>query len=179
MSRKFLVALLAGALTASMSAQAQLSENGIGHRVHQQPAAGNDARQLVNFPPEMRRHTLANMRDHLEALSEILGAMGERQYARASRIASARLGLDSPSAEGCRPQASADAPQRPAQMDHQMGQFMPESMRSLGLSMHQAASEFAAEAATAGKSGNAAPALSALSKVTGQCSACHAGFRVQ
>lgn len=68
---------------------------------------------------------------------------------------------------------------KPANMDHQMSQFMPEGMRNIGLSMHQAASDFAVEANKTGKSGNPKQALAALSKVTQQCAACHASYKVQ
>ena len=33
-------------------------------------AAAEDARPVVDFPPRMQAHMLANMRDHLAALSE-------------------------------------------------------------------------------------------------------------
>lgn len=181
MGKKFVLSLVTAALVASIAAHAEIPENPMDHMGHQQHMAGNDSRQLVDFPPDMRQHTLANMRDHLEALSEILGAMSAAQYAKASQIAKARLGMDSPSAAGCKAEAVTGAPQlsKPANMDHQMAEFMPEAMRSIGLSMHQAASDFATEAAKAGKTGNPKPALTALSKVTQQCSACHASYRVQ
>lgn len=181
MGNKFVLSLVAGAMAASIAAYAEMPESPMGHMGHQPQRAGNDGRQLVNFPPEMRQHTLANMRDHLEALSEILGAISAAQYAKASQIASARLGMDSPSAAGCKAEEASSPAQQsnPANRDHQMAQFMPEAMRSIGLSMHQAASDFAAEAAKAKKTDNPKPALAALSKVTQQCSACHAAYRVQ
>lgn len=181
MDRKFVLSLVAGVMAGSIAAHAETPVNPMDHMIHQQHMAGNDGRQLVNFPPEMRQHTLANMRDHLEALSEILGAMSAAQYAKASRIAGTRLGMDSPSAAGCKAEEPAGTAQqsKPANMDHQMAQFMPEAMRRIGLSMHQAAGDFATEAAKASKTGNPKRALAALSKVTQQCSACHASYRVQ
>lgn len=181
MGRKSVLSLALFTLAASLAAYAEMPGGHMDHMGHQQPMAGSDGRQLVHFPPEMRQHTLANMRDHLEALSEILDAMSAGQYTKASLIAGTRLGMDSPSAEGCKAEAPISAPQqsKPAQMDHQMALFMPEAMRKLGLSMHQAASDFAAEAAKAQKTGNPTPALAALSKVTQQCSACHASYKVQ
>lgn len=153
------------------------------HLAHQQHTGtdGGDGRQLVNFPPEMRQHTLANMRDHLLALSEILAAMSASQYAKASRIAGTRLGMDSPSAAGCQDDKTVAKPQmsKAAGMDHRMGEFMPEGMRKLGLDMHQAASTFAGEAAKAARTGNAKPALAALSRVTQQCTSCHSTYKVQ
>lgn len=139
-----------------------------------------DGRQLVNFPQPMREHTLANMRDHLLALSEILGAMSAGKYAQAASIAHARLGMESPSAEGCSSD-SGSAPQisKPASMAQQMNELMPEGMRGIGLEMHKSASVFVSAANKAAKTGNPKPALAALSRVTQQCTTCHATYKVQ
>jgi cytochrome c556 len=45
--------------------------------------------------------------------------------------------------------------------------------------MHKAASRFAIEAANAGATGDAKPALAALGAVTAQCVACHAAYRLE
>lgn len=182
MRRTLFAAVAAVALAGGVTAAAQEHTNPMDHLQH---TAGTgmpgDGRQLVDFPPPMRAHTLANMRDHLQALSEILTAMSGAQYATAARIADTRLGMDSPSAAGCKAEAAGATPQmsKPAGMDHQMSLFMPEAMRKIGLEMHQSASAFAVTAAKAGKTGNAKPALAALSRVTQQCAACHAAYRVQ
>lgn len=179
------VTALALAVSTGVDAQQPMSQmDHMNHQAHQPPTAapgGGDGRQLVNFPPEMRQHTLANMRDHLLALSEILAAMAAGQYTKASQVAGARLGMDSPSAEGCRDDKAAAKPamSKAPGMDHQMGEFMPEGMRQLGLDMHQAASAFAGEAAKAARTGNAKPALAALSRVTQQCTSCHSTYKVQ
>jgi len=171
---------LAAALTLSFSlaAHAQTHDPAL----HQNHMAGMpaDGRQLVNFPPPMREHTLANMRDHLLALSEILGAMSAGKYAQAARIADARLGMASPSAEGCSSD-SGSAPQmsKPASMAQQMNELMPEGMRSIGLEMHKSASVFVGAANKAAKTGNPKPALAALTRVTQQCTSCHAAYKVQ
>lgn len=182
MRRSLFAAVAAIALAGGVTAYAQDHTTPMDHQQH---TAGmgmpGDARQLVNFPPAMRTHTLANMRDHLQALSEILTAISTAQYAQAARIADARLGMDSPSAEGCKAEAAGAPPQmsKSAGMDHQMSQFMPKSMRKIGLEMHQSASAFAVAATKAGKTGNAKSALAALSRVTQQCAACHAAYRMQ
>ncbi len=169
------VYIAAIALAIGVSANAQDHAD---HQKHLADLAG-DGRQTVHFPPEMRQHILANMRDHLQALSEILSAMSSTNYAKAAQIANTRLGIDSPSAEGCEGDDLAGAPrmQKPGNMDHQMSQFMPEGMRTIGLEMHQSARSFAVQAATASKTGNAKPALAALSRVTQQCTACHAAYK--
>lgn len=175
------VTALALAVSTGVDAQQPTSQmEHMNHLAHQQPTGG-DGRQLVNFPPEMRQHTLANMRDHLLALSEILAAMAAGQYTKASQVAGARLGMDSPSAEGCQPEKAAAKPamSKAPGMDHRMNEFMPEGMRKLGLDMHQAASAFAGEAAKAARTGNAKPALAALSRVTEQCTSCHSTYKVQ
>jgi cytochrome c556 len=60
-----------------------------------------------------------------------------------------------------------------------MTQLMPEGMRQMGRAMHQAASDFAIEATKAAESGDGKATLAALSRITAQCTACHAAYRVQ
>jgi len=167
------------ALLTSMPALAQDHSMHSDHSMHMATKGGDD-RQLVNFPPEMRQHTLANMRDHLAALSEILAAMSSAHYAKAAHVASTRLGLESPSAAGCKPEPAAGAPMmsKPGDMEHQMAKFMPEGMRNIGLEMHTAASAFATEALKANGTHNTKPALAALARVMRQCAACHAAYKV-
>ena len=171
------VSFTAIALMAGATAHAR---DHMDHQSHMAAKAG-DSRQTVDFPPEMREHTLSNMRDHLQALSEILTAMSDAQYAKAARIARARLGMDSPSADGCKSEGMAATSQmsRPSSMQHQMSRFMPEGMRKAGLEMHQSASAFAAEAEKADRTGSAKAALATLAEVTRQCTACHAAYRIQ
>lgn len=151
--------------------------------MHQQHVAAlaTDNRQLVNFPPEMQAFNLMNMREHLSTLSEILAALSNAQYSKAALIAEAKLGLDSPSAEGCKAGGDVAAPQMstPPSMDQQMSLLMPEGMRSIGLAMHTSASAFAAEARKIKRNGSPKPAFVALSKVTQQCVACHATYRLR
>lgn len=150
--------------------------------IHQQHMAGLvvDSRQLIEFPAPMRQQMLANMRDHLQALSDILAASADDQYAQAAAIANARLGMDSPAAAGCKLEDADDHPNMSLlpNMDLHMTQLMPAGMRKIGLAMHQAASDFAVEATKAAESGDAKPAFAALSRVTEQCVACHAAYRV-
>jgi len=109
----------------------------------------------------MAQHMLSNMRDHLAAITEILRALGEGEFRRASEVAEGRIGLSSLDAHG----ASHMAP------------YMPKAMQDIGTQMHRAASRFALVAQEAGADGNSAKAISALSKVTEQCVACHAAYR--
>ncbi len=176
MRNLFYALLLAGtSLTAGWSAYAQEPDHDM--HLHMAATAG-DGRQFVKFPEGMRTHTLANMRDHLKALSEILEAMSHAKYAKAAKIADSQLGMESPAAEGCK--ADSGGASMPMQgMDHQMALYMPPEMRNLGLRMHQSASEFAVKANEAEKTGNPGAAFAALSRITDNCVACHAAYRVQ
>lgn len=138
----------------------------------------SDRRELVAFPPEMRAQQLRNMRDHVEALDGILTELGEGNYDAAARIASDRLGLDSPSAAACNPK-DAGASAAKGSMDEMMDLYMPAAMRSIGLAMHTAASKFASDAQKAAASGDAGAAYQALGQVTHNCVACHSAYRLQ
>ena len=166
------------ALTANLAARAE-DHDLMNHHMHM-AAMGADARQPVVFPPAMRQHMLGNMRDHLQALADILAALSGGEYANAAHIAHARLGMESPAASACAP-AGASAAQAPEAMDMEqmMARFMPENMRAVGLEMHQSASVFAAEADKAARTGDARPAYAALAHVTEKCAVCHMAYRVQ
>jgi hypothetical protein len=124
-------------------------------------ADSNDARQLVKLPDPMVQHMLANMRDHLKAITEIQQALGSGDYQRASEVAESRIGFSSLEAHGAA----------------HMAAFMPQPMQDIGTQMHKAASQFARKAQETGATGNLAGALTALSQVTQQCVACHAAYR--
>ena len=180
MRHALLVAIVLAALTGSAAVQAQ-DHAMMDHHMHTSAMAA-DQRQPVSFPAEMRQHILANMRDHLQAMADILTALSTGDYAKAAEIADARLGLDSPAAAGCK--AGGDAAKNPQMslpmnMEQMMAQYMPEGMRNVGLAMHQSASIFAGEAAKAARAGEARPALEALARVSQQCVACHSAYRVQ
>lgn len=122
-----------------------------------------DSRTIVHIPNELRIHTLANMRDHLLALSEIQDALAQEQFEKAGEIAEQRLGMTSMELHGA----------------HELGQYMPKAMSAIGTEMHHAASRFAVAANDAAVANDVKPALAALSDVLRQCVACHSGFRVQ
>lgn len=122
----------------------------------------SDPRQLVAFPEPMRIHTIANMRDHLQALQDIDLALSRSDFDQASSVAEKRLGMSSLEAHG----AAHIAP------------YMPQGMQDIGTRMHRAASRFAIEAQTAAVSNDVRPALAALGAVMQQCIACHAAYRL-
>jgi len=118
-----------------------------------------DERQLVDMPPMMQNHMLANMRDHLAAISEILASLADGHFDQAADIAEQRLGMSSMQAHGA----------------GHMAPLMPQGMRHNGRQMHQAASRFARTA----QEGEPAAAYKALSEVTAACVACHAAYRIR
>lgn len=175
MSRTFLRALAMGgaALLAALPCAAE-EQHHHPHKHMTTPSA--DTRQLLDFPPPMREHMLANMRSHLEALQAILAALATNELAKAGDIAETRLGLASPGAASCNPKhASKDADM----MASMMGEHMPEQMRAYGFAMHESATRFAAQAAEARQTGDLKPALAALAEVTQHCAACHAAYRLR
>lgn len=129
-------------------------------------AAGEDTRELVELPPMMQEHMLANMRDHLAALDEILGELAEGRIEQASEISEARLGMTSMSLHGA----------------EQLGKFMPQAMAEIGTQMHHAASRFVIAAQDAelepGKDAQR-KVYRALQEVTQNCNACHQAYRIR
>ena len=126
-------------------------------------AAEGDSRVAVDMPTMMQDHMRANMRDHLHAIQEIQSMLAVGEYDAAADIAEKRIGMSS--------LAAHDA-------SHMAG-FMPKGMQETGIAMHQAASRFAVTAQEAGVTRDLPRALGALSRVTEQCVACHAAYRLK
>jgi mono/diheme cytochrome c family protein len=141
-----------------------------------------DPRARLSFPPPLQAHFLANMREHIQTIDAILQALAVADFDQASRVAKDNLGVDSPSAAGCK---SSDAPAvggaaKPSDsMDAMMQLYMPEPMRRVGLAMHTAASEFARVALEAKQHHDTTRAIAALAAVTQNCVACHSAYRVR
>lgn len=133
------------------------------HDIQQHPSASVDARQVVRFPEDLRAHTLANMRDHLLALQEIQEALARQEFERAGDIAEQRLGMTAMKLHGA----------------HEVAKFMPDGMQNAGSEMHRAASRFALAAKDAAATGDFKPVLEAMARITQQCVACHAAYRLQ
>lgn len=121
--------------------------------------ADEDSRQLVQFPEIMQQHMLANMRDHLAAINEILEEMARDRLEEAAEVAESRLGMSSLESHGA----------------IHMARFMPEGMRYAGNEMHRAASRFALKA----QEGDAMAAYSEMSEITSACVACHSAYRIR
>ncbi len=119
--------------------------------------SAEDKRELVKMPQMMQEHQLANMRDHLMAINEILMNMGNNELDKAAKIAETRLGMSSLSSHGA----------------SHMANMMPKGMQEIGTNMHKAASRFALRA----EEGDRLVAYKALQEITAACVACHAGYR--
>jgi hypothetical protein len=162
MRRKIPAAALAAAALSAVVVAASAQQ-------HRHDAGGSraapptDARAAVEFPAELREHTLANMRDHLLALQQIQAALAERAYDTAARIAENRLGMSSLQSHGA----------------HEVAKYMPKGMQDAGTSMHRSASRFAVSLQQAAITHDLRQPLGELANVTASCVACHAGYRLK
>ena len=130
---------------------------------HMPPAAVEDTRQLVIFPEPLRVREFANMRDHLQTLSDIQAALARFDFDRAADLAEKRLGMSSFGLHGA----------------HEVAPYMPKGMQDAGTAMHHAASRFAIATQRAAIDNDVAGALGALNEVTQACVACHAAYRLR
>jgi len=126
-------------------------------------APPEDRREFVEFPPMLKEHTLANMRDHLLALAQIQQALAQDAPDRAAELAERRLGMSSLPLHGA----------------HEVARFMPRGMQDAGTAMHRAASRFAIAARDAAASGDPRQAMAALGELTTTCVACHSAYRLK
>jgi hypothetical protein len=154
----FAVALVAG--MTSMMALAQ-HQHGQGHGQGHGASHGPDTREVVRFPPKLVEETLANMRDHLQALQQIQEQLGMGHADVAAKIAESQLGMSSLGLHGAA----------------EVSKYMPKGMQDAGSAMHRAASRFAIVAQDADVTGDMKPVFAALADVTAQCVGCHAGYR--
>lgn len=137
------------------------------------PAAGaapvapaGDGRAFVQLPAPMQEHMLGNMRDHLDTLNGMLGAIANGDFDAAAKLAEQRLGMSSLGLH--------DATH--------MAPFMPQPMQDVGTSMHRAASRLAITLQNASVSPTPAAMADVyrgLHEVTSACTACHAGYRIR
>lgn len=111
----------------------------------------------------MVEHTLANMRDHLQALQEIQSQLGMGHTDVAAKIAETQLGMSSLGLHGAA----------------EVSKYMPQGMQDAGTAMHRAASRFAITARDAGVTGDLKPVFAGLAEITSQCVGCHAGYRLK
>lgn len=127
------------------------------------PARAEDPRQLAKLPPAAVESLREEMRDNLVALNEILSLVVAGKVKEAGEVAEKKLGL------------SARGRHRDKPMDARPGRHMPAAMHELGMKGHDAASAFAAIAAT----GDREKTLAALPTLNASCVSCHLAWRVR
>jgi hypothetical protein len=121
--------------------------------------AEEDNRIGVAFSEPLKQQLMSNMRDHMVALSEILGHMAYDDLNQAAEVAEKQLGLSAKHAHGTA----------------KLGKYMPPEMRQAGYNMHSAASYFAKVA----KTGDAESAYEALAELSVTCVECHAAYKLK
>ncbi len=125
-----------------------------------------DSRELVRLPQPMQEHMLANMRDHLATLNEIIGDVADGKFDEAAKLSEQRLGMSSLGLHGA----------------GHMAPFMPQPMQDIGTSMHRAASRLAIvlqDTSVSPTFDTMRDVSRALHDVTTSCTACHASYRIR
>lgn len=117
----------------------------------------------VEFPPLLKRHTLAAMRMHLKGLAEIQCALANRKFEKAAEVATMTLGMSSMHGN---------------QMAKE-SRYMPHGMKKLGTLMHQREAQFVITAQDAAATGNVQPSLRVLAQITTTCVTCHAVYKLK
>ncbi len=156
-------------------------------------AEETDPRNLVEMPPKMQQHFLANMRGHFVSLDAIIAALADEDFEKAADIADNQLGMHK--RHQCEDAGHENHKGHQQEHDHKsiakelgkeldsdksqehkgFGKVMPPEMKAMGMQLHHAASEFA----TVAKNGDTQESLKALQKVSSACVACHQAFRVR
>jgi len=124
-----------------------------------QANAKDDSRELVELPEMMQQHMLANMRDHLNTINQLLVNINNGELDQAADIAEQRLGMSSLNQH------------RAAHM----AKFMPVPMQQAGMAMHKAASRLALKA----QEGDTPATYKALANITAACVSCHASYKIK
>lgn len=116
----------------------------------------NDQRASLNLPAPMRRKQLAMMREHLQAVDDIIAYLARGKFNAASKTAHSKLGLTPEMKKMC----------------NMLGRRNSD-FRAMGLTFHKNADKLA----DALKTGNMERSLSALHATIHSCVQCHATFR--
>lgn len=126
-------------------------------------ALAQDVRQLVKLPGPAEETLRQEMRDNLVALNEILTLTVSGQVKEAGLVAEKKLGT------------SVMGQHRDKPLEARPGPHMPPAMHDVARQGHQAATAFAAIAA----SGDRKKTLAALPTLNSACLGCHLAFRVR
>ncbi len=119
----------------------------------------SDPRIQLDLPAPMQTHLLANMRQHLVVIDQIIGMLASDELDKAAELAEAELGMSSLDKHGA----------------SHIAQYYPEQSAQFGTQMHKAASRFARVA----QEGDALSAYKALGEITQNCVGCHATAKVR
>jgi len=113
-----------------------------------------DTRTSLKLSSEMKQHQLSNMREHVEAIKNIVGLIAENKFEEASKIAHAKLGLT-------------------PEMQSMCNMFDNKDFKKLGFAFHKSGDDLGDALKT--KDVNAS--LRALNKTMEYCVTCHATYR--
>lgn len=125
-----------------------------------------DSRNLIQVPKDIQMKMLANMRDHIVALDEIIKAVQKGNYENANDIAEFRLGWSSLMRLG----------------DQKVADHWVKPMQKMADQMYRSASNFvivSQNASVEESKESYQNILQALGEVTSACRSCHEAYRVR
>jgi len=125
-----------------------------GMDMHAGMAQTEDSRTSLNLPAPMRYNQLAMMREHLQAVDDIIAYIAEGKFEAASKTAHQKLGLT-------------------PEMKKMCNMYGNDDFRTVGLAFHNSADELGDVL----KTGNLNRSLAALHRTMDKCVNCHATFR--
>ncbi len=134
-----------------------------------------DHRQMVEMPPAMKQMFLKNMRGHMESLDLIIASLAAKDLSVAADIAEGKMGVGHGKKRQCDDSSHQHKTDHSEHKGKGFGQFMPTDMKVMGMSLHNAANEFA----TVARRGDIGEAYNALRQISASCVACHQSFRVK
>ena len=115
---------------------------------------GNDTRMSLKLNAMQKNHQLMNMRDHLEAVQNIITLLSSDKYDEASKVAYTKLGSTT-------------------EMKLMCSSFGDKNFETLGLEFHKSADKMS----EIFKNRNKETSLKALSNTMNYCVQCHATYR--
>ncbi len=122
--------------------------------VSENSGMGNDKRMSLKLNAMQKNHQLMNMRDHLEAVQNIVTLLSSDKYDEASKVAYTKLGSTT-------------------EMKLMCASFGDKNFETLGLEFHQSADKMS----EIFKTRNKEKSLKALSNTMNYCVQCHATYR--
>jgi len=166
----------------------------------------DDPRRVIELPPAVADQLRAEMRDHMDNLDDLVGAVAAGDFADAAEIARTRMRmghrLDERLADAGYSKTEIEAFRQALRQQGWEpgrgfggagpasgiagamgpGRYVPDEFRAMGRTFHQAAQDFAATADTVGEPPTVEDyenVLSALQFVTSTCRSCHATWRLR